>query len=80
MITDKDLRAWEEDPWLFGSPITGKIDSFKEIRAVCSELLQWRKLGRELIEWNNSPPVDLGLNWPLEEKLRTLLTSIEGKE
>lgn len=47
MITDTDLERWSEDPWLFDSPITGRIDSFKEIQMMASELLQWRKLGRE---------------------------------
>lgn len=48
MISDENLLAWEEDPWLLESPVTGKIDSFKTIQELCTQLKRWRKLGREI--------------------------------
>ncbi len=38
-----------------------------------AELFTWRNLGREIIEWNNDSPDDMGLSWSFEKRIRELL-------
>lgn len=71
-ITDEQIREASEK-WL---SLPERLEGH-----CLAELLRWRKLGRDLLNWDdNYADIEEGLSYGFKMAIKTILASIEGKE